>query len=136
MASQETMAADIGFVKKVKALKTLKRGDAQARHFMETIEQNSERLEQEPRPMNNYATRITLYALRSTLYAFLLALTLPVATPAQSTDDKQATFFMGRVKYSANDGNDCGGVGQDLMRLVSRASTIKGVTLCDLRVES
>ena len=32
---------------------------------------------------------------------------------------------MGRVKYSANDGNDCGGVGQDLMRLVSRASTLK-----------
>src|SRR5215468_11183777 len=40
-------------------------------------------------------------------------------------DDKQATFFMGRVKYSSNDGNDCGGVGQDLMKLVSRASTIK-----------
>ena len=32
---------------------------------------------------------------------------------------------MGRVKYSANDGNDCGGVGQDLMKLVSRASTLK-----------
>jgi hypothetical protein len=43
----------------------------------------------------------------------------------QGSDDKQATFFMGRVKYSSNDGNDCGGVGQDLMRLVSRASTLK-----------
>ena len=32
---------------------------------------------------------------------------------------------MGRVKYSSNDGNDCGGVGQELMQLVSRASTIK-----------
>ncbi|HEV2394577.1 MAG TPA: DUF4159 domain-containing protein [Verrucomicrobiae bacterium] len=32
---------------------------------------------------------------------------------------------MGRVKYSSNDGNDCGGVGQELMNLVSRASTIK-----------
>ena len=41
-----------------------------------------------------------------------------------ATDDK-ATFFMGRIKYSANDGNDCGGVGQDLMKLVSRASTLK-----------
>lgn len=39
--------------------------------------------------------------------------------------DPSATFFMGRVKYSQNDGNDCGGVGQDLMRLVSRASTLK-----------
>ena len=44
---------------------------------------------------------------------------------AQSADDKQATFFMGRIKYSSNDGNDCGGVGEDLMRLVSRASTLK-----------
>jgi hypothetical protein len=52
-----------------------------------------------------------------------LAATLPAL--AQSTDDKQATFFMGRVKYSANDGNDCSGVGQELMQLVSRASTIK-----------
>jgi hypothetical protein len=43
----------------------------------------------------------------------------------QANDDKQATFFMGRVRYSANDGNDCGGVGQDLMKLVSRASTLK-----------
>jgi len=32
---------------------------------------------------------------------------------------------MGRLKYSSSDGNDCGGVGQDLMRLVSRASTLK-----------
>src|SRR5438132_7368797 len=44
---------------------------------------------------------------------------------AQPSDDKQATFFMGRVRYSANDGNDCGGVGQDLIKLVSRASTLK-----------
>jgi len=56
----------------------------------------------------------------------LLALLLLVISPAFSqTEDKQATFFMGRVKYSSNDGNDCGGVGQDLMRLVSRASTLK-----------
>jgi hypothetical protein len=43
----------------------------------------------------------------------------------QATDDKQATFFMGRVRYSSSDGNDCMGVGQELMQLVSRASTIK-----------
>ena len=47
------------------------------------------------------------------------------AASAQSTDDKQATFFMGRVRYSSSDGNDCSGVGQELMQLVSRASTIK-----------
>src|SRR4051812_46076603 len=45
---------------------------------------------------------------------------------AQTAEDKQATFFMGRIKYSSsNEGNDCPGVGQDLMRLVSRASTLK-----------
>ena len=38
--------------------------------------------------MNHHALRLTLYAL------------LLIASPAlaQSTDDKQATFFMGRVK--------------------------------------
>src|SRR2546421_6258627 len=56
----------------------------------------------------------------------ILTLTLTALTAApQGLDDKQATFFMGRVKYSSSDGNDCGGVGQDLMRLVSRASTLK-----------
>ena len=56
---------------------------------------------------------------------FLLALSLCLSAAPQGLDDKQATFFMGRVKYSSHDGNDCGGVGQDLMRLVSRASTLK-----------
>jgi hypothetical protein len=63
---------------------------------------------------------LSLYVL--TLLVWLGAMGL--ATP-QALDDKQATFFMGRVRYSSNDGNDCGGVGQDLMRLVSRASTLK-----------
>jgi Domain of unknown function (DUF4159) len=57
---------------------------------------------------------------------FLLLHFMPVpASFAQATDDRQATFFMGRVKYSNNDGNDCAGVGRQLMQLVSRASTIK-----------
>ena len=47
-----------------------------------------------------------------------------IAAGGQDVMEKQATFFMGRVRYSANDGNDCGGVGQDLMRLVSGASTL------------
>jgi hypothetical protein len=51
---------------------------------------------------------------------------IPFAAPAQSRDDKQATFFMGRVKFSSSrEGDDCTGVGQELMRLVSRASTLK-----------
>src|SRR5215475_2635214 len=62
---------------------------------------------------------------RITLYALTLLTLLPLSVFSQSPDDKQATFFMGRIRYSSNDGNDCGGVGQDLMRLVSRASTLK-----------
>jgi hypothetical protein len=55
-----------------------------------------------------------------------IAILLLASTPfAQQKDDKLATFFMGRVKYSANDGNDCGNVGKDLMNLVSKASTLK-----------
>jgi len=61
------------------------------------------------------------------LTSILTATTLLLASAAvpQGLDDRQATFFMGRIKYSTNDGNDCGGVGQDLMKLVSRASTLK-----------
>jgi len=63
----------------------------------------------------------------SALVLFLLCLLLPaVSVRSQSLDnDKQATFFMGRIRYSQNDGNDCGHVGEDLMKLVSKASTLK-----------
>src|SRR6266852_7827862 len=43
----------------------------------------------------------------------------------QTAGDKNSTFFMGRIKYSSNDGNDCSHVGEELMSLVSRASTLK-----------
>ncbi|MCX6925865.1 MAG: DUF4159 domain-containing protein, partial [Verrucomicrobia bacterium] len=59
------------------------------------------------------------------LLVVLLSLAGGLAASGQTADDKQATFFMGRVKYSANDGNDCTGVGEELMQLVSKASTIK-----------
>ena len=63
--------------------------------------------------------------LRPIVLLVLALLAAGSAAFGQAADDKQATFFMGRVKYSANDGNDWGGVGQELMQLVSRASTIK-----------
>jgi hypothetical protein len=59
------------------------------------------------------------------LSAFLCLLASSHAAFSQGLDEKEATFFMGRVKYSSNDGDDCSGVGQELMRLVSRASTLK-----------
>lgn len=46
------------------------------------------------------------------------------ALPRRSAD-KQATFFMGRVRYSKNNGNDCTSVGKSLLKLVSEASTIQ-----------
>ncbi len=55
--------------------------------------------------------------------AVLSASVLPAGS--QESGDSAATFFLGRLKYSQNDGNDCGGVSQDLMKLVSRASTLK-----------
>ncbi len=39
--------------------------------------------------------------------------------------DDTSTFFVGRLKFSNNDGTDCGDVGRDLVNLVSQASTIK-----------
>lgn len=35
------------------------------------------------------------------------------------------TFFMGRLKHSDKDGNDCGGASAHLMQLVSQASSLK-----------
>jgi hypothetical protein len=66
----------------------------------------------------------TFHVSRFTALALVLLTASAFPTLAQM-DDKQATFFMGRIRYSQNDGNDCGGVGEDLMRLVSRASTLK-----------
>ncbi len=56
------------------------------------------------------------------LLFFLLVFDQPVI---YSKDEKISTFFMGRLKYSKNDGNDCMDVGKDLMALVSRASTVQ-----------
>lgn len=61
-----------------------------------------------------------------------LLFTLPlcvstILTPAiaQPPTDHATSFFMGRIKYSKNDGNDCGGVGRNLTRLVAEVSTIR-----------
>ena len=49
---------------------------------------------------------------------------LPFPAGAQTTD-KFTTFFVGRLKYSQNDGDDCGTVAQELGHLLGRASTIE-----------
>jgi len=49
----------------------------------------------------------------------------PQPLPAADSTDKNTTFFVGRLKYSQNDGNDCEGVAEELGRLLSRASTIQ-----------
>lgn len=60
----------------------------------------------------------------SIVLPFFLMRCLIGSALAQQARDKAATFFLGRICYSVNDGNDCGGVGQDLMRLVSETSTL------------
>lgn len=69
--------------------------------------------------------RLRLSVSASVVALFPVLLFSAAALEAQTPVDKQATFFMGRVKYSSNDGNDCGGVGDDLMKLVSQVSTLK-----------
>jgi hypothetical protein len=70
--------------------------------------------------------RISDFGFRISLPACLcLSLFCTAPSFAQGTDDKNATFFMGRIRYSSSEGNDCPGVGQDLMKLVSRASTLR-----------
>ena len=63
------------------------------------------------------------------VFRIVLALTLAgILTPLLSADpvtDKQTTFFVGRLKYSQNDGNDCSGVAEQLGELLARASTIE-----------
>lgn len=44
---------------------------------------------------------------------------------AQQTGDDSGTFFLGRLKHSDTDGNDCGGASSHLMQLVSRASSLQ-----------
>lgn len=45
--------------------------------------------------------------------------------PAFAEDEQMSTFFVGRLKYSSNNGNDCANVGVDLIELVRRVSSIK-----------
>lgn len=43
---------------------------------------------------------------------------------AAQTDSDGISFFMGRLRYSQNDGNDCSGVGRNMAQLVSQVSTV------------
>ncbi len=63
---------------------------------------------------------------KNSLKAGALALALLLAGPAPAADDPYhlATFFVGRLQFGSNRGGDCGDVGQDLVRLVARASSI------------
>ena len=82
-----------------------------------------------PGPQSGKVRNAPVLGARLRLAVLLLLLAAPLAHGATGTasrsDDKEATFFMGRLRYSSSDGNDCGQVGEQLMRLVSRASTIK-----------
>ena len=59
---------------------------------------------------------------RALLLLALLAGALPLAG---QSGERQATFFVGRLRFGPNEGGDCGDVGHDLIRLVSRTSTIQ-----------
>jgi len=61
--------------------------------------------------------------LRSLALAVTLAFPLGQNLAAAASD--VSTFFVGRLSFGSNKGNDCGDVGDDLVKLVARASTIK-----------
>lgn len=57
--------------------------------------------------------------------ATVLQFAVPVrAAEPVSARRPLATFFVGRLEFGNNGGNDCGDVGRDLVRLVARASSI------------
>ncbi|HEY0783097.1 MAG TPA: DUF4159 domain-containing protein [Thermoanaerobaculia bacterium] len=58
------------------------------------------------------------------LLAAGIALAAAPAAHADTAADHLATFFVGRLAFGGNEGGDCGDVGQDLVKLVARASTI------------
>src|SRR5271154_4029371 len=73
------------------------------------------------------AKKILEFTMKRALFLTLIGLAvLPVReSRAADKDENVATFFMGRIKYASNSGNDCSNVGEDLMKLVSQASTIR-----------
>jgi len=65
--------------------------------------------------------------------ALVLGLAAPAALLGQSRD-RLSTFFVGRLQFGQNEGSDCGDVGQDLVKLVSRASSIQVQEERDLKL--
>jgi hypothetical protein len=64
-------------------------------------------------------TRLNLLTI-----AVLMFLGLSCGADSAGKGEKEATFFVGRLKYSNNDGDDCSETAEELARLVSRATTI------------
>jgi hypothetical protein len=61
---------------------------------------------------------------RAGLFIGLVTMLAGALCLAQTPSNRLTTFFMGRIKYSKNNGNDCTGVGKNLARLVAQVSTI------------
>jgi hypothetical protein len=62
--------------------------------------------------------------MRRAVIFSLAVLLLGTLAPAQEPD-RMSTFFVGRISFATNDGQDCGDVGAGLVRLVARTSTIQ-----------
>ena len=67
---------------------------------------------------------MTLMRSRHFLLLGAIALSFLPLRAQDASLDKNTTFFVGRLKYSQNDGNDCGGVAEELGHLLGKASTI------------
>ncbi len=61
--------------------------------------------------------------MKYALLLLCLCLDLPAAQAQKA--DRRTTFFVGRLRFSQNDGDDCGTVAQELGNLLRRASSIE-----------
>ena len=50
---------------------------------------------------------------------------ISLATAFAEKKEDVSTFFVGRLAFGTNNGGDCGDIGDDLIKLVARASTIQ-----------
>lgn len=61
---------------------------------------------------------------RRLMLAVGFTLTLGSMLPAQPPRERSPTFFVGRLRFGENRGNDCGDVGRNMVQLVVRVTTV------------
>lgn len=61
---------------------------------------------------------------RSEWLSILFVATLSGTLFAQPPEERMTDFFLGRLRYSKNNGNDCAAVGTNMVKLVAQVTTV------------